>query len=230
MRFLSILLLPALAAATAVAPRTACVTDTLDNYIKLGSTGCQVGPLGVVDFVFTPLLGNNVTILASDVTVSPKAPGPGYSLDITSPKFTASGAEVVKYLIGYTWDPGDIRSLDDILNDPPTPPGFSSVTTVACLDAAFRGNICPTSTITLSVFDGIGVQLTALASFSPPVSTLGIRNTFDIEGGGADAGGSATIISFGNQSTVPEPATALTCLAALALLRRWRSSASRARG
>jgi hypothetical protein len=215
MRLLSILLLPAAALATAISPVPSCVTASLASYIALGSTGCQVGPLAVVDFSFTAVKGNNVTILPSDVTVTPVPSGPSYALQFSSPKFTASNSDIIRYLIAYTWDPGDIRSLDDVLNDPPIPPGFAKITSDICVDAAFTRGICPTFVTTLSVFDGIGTQLTASVVFTPPVATLGIRNTIDLEGGGP--GGSVTLNSFGSDVTVPEPGTALLGVLSVAL-------------
>jgi hypothetical protein len=221
MRLLSVLLLPAAALATTISPVPACVTASLASYIALGGTGCQVGPLAVVDFEFTALQGNTVTILPSDVTVTPVLSAPSYILQFSSPEFTASNSDVVRYLIAYTWDPGDIRSLDDVLNDPPIPPGFAKITTDICVDAAFTNGICPTFVTTISVFDGIGTQLTASVVFSPPAATLGIRNTIDLEGGGP--GGSVTVNSFGSDVTVPEPGTALLGVLSVALAGlRWR--------
>jgi hypothetical protein len=184
-----------------------------------------VGPLAVVDFSFTAVEGNNVTILPSDVTVTPVPSGPSYALQFSSPKFTASNSDIIRYLIAYSWDPGDIRSLDDVLNDPPIPPGFAKITSDICVDAVFTNGICPTFVTTLSVFDGIGTQLTASVVFTPPAATLGVRNTIDLEGGGP--GGSVTLNSFGSAVTVPEPGTALlgllsVVLAAMRGRKRWQ--------
>ena len=221
MRLLSVLLLPAAALATPVTPAVPCVVGSLSSYIALGSTGCQVGPLGVVNFSFAPLTGNNVTILAGDVTVTPIVTSPVFGLQFSSPEFTAAENDIVRYLLGYTWDPGDIRSLDDVLSDPPTPPGFAKITTDACIDAAFTDAVCPTSVATISVFDGIGTQLTASLTFAPPVGTVGINNTIDLEGGGP--AGSVTVNYFRNELTIPEPGTVLAGLIAVALAAFLRS-------
>jgi hypothetical protein len=216
MRLLSLLLLPAAALASPIAPVPACVTASLASYIALGGTGCQVGPLAVVDFSFTAVEGNNVTILPGDVTVTPVMSAPSYALQFSSPQFTASNSDIIRYLIAYTWDPGDIRSLDDVLSDPPIPPGFASITSDICVDAAFTNGICPTFVTTLSVFDNaFSSQLTASVVFTPPAATLGIRNTIDLEGGGP--GGSVTLNSFGSAVTIPEPGTALAGLLSVVL-------------
>ncbi len=62
------------------------VPDQLSNYILLGATGCQNGAFNVTDFSFSFISGN-VTILSSDITVTPFSGTDFYGLDFTSPKF-----------------------------------------------------------------------------------------------------------------------------------------------
>jgi hypothetical protein len=198
-----------------------CVTDPLSDYIALGTTGCQVGPLTVTNFSFSTIM-STVTILASDITVTPVVSGDTLELMFTSPEFDVSGSDMAKYLLSYTWDPGDIRGLEDVMYaNSPVFPGFASVTTVACEDAPFGAALCPTTTATLMVSDnGVTANLVDSTAFSPPIGTLGLRNTLELDGNGA----SSEIAGFSNVLTLPEPATWGTVLLALGLLslgRMW---------
>ena len=101
--------------------------------------------------------------------------------------------------------------------------GFANVTTVGCLNAAFVGGTCSTSTVSVTVFDNNGsTQFTDSVSFSP-VPVVGIRNIIDLQA----KGGSASFDSLSGGLVVPEPATWLYGAAALTLLaarlRRVRS-------
>ncbi len=197
-----------------------CVSTTLDVYEALGSGGCQIGGLVVKNFTYSFVSGSPV-VPDTAVTVTPIVSGESLTLDFTSPDFTVSGSTSTVYLLAYTWDPGDIRSLEDILNaNSPVPPGFAQITTVDCRDAAFIGSTCPTSTDTLIVNDdGITLNSPASVSFSPPVGILGIRNTIQLDGNGA----SSEIGGFENRITLPEPSAALPLLLlAPLLLRRLR--------
>ncbi len=198
-----------------------CVTDLLSNYIALGATGCQVGSMNVVNFSFSTIL-STVTINASDITVTPTVSAGTLELTFTSPKFDLSGSDMTRDLLAYTWDPGDVRGLEDIMSaNSPTFPGFASVTTVACKDAAFTGTTCPTSTATLMVTDnGITANLTDFTTFSPSIGIVGVRNTLELDGNGARS----DIAGFSNLIMLPEPATWMTsfALAALLVARRHR--------
>jgi hypothetical protein len=198
----------------------------LSTYINLGARGCQLGDLNVVNFSFTTIL-STVTILASDITVTPVVAGDTLELTFTSPKFNISGSDTAQYLIAYTWDPGDVRGIEDIMYaNSPVFPGFASVTTLACEDAAFTGTICPNNVATLMVTDnGITANLTDVATFSPPVGIVGVRNTLELDANGA----SSEIGGFSNILLMPEPSTWMTALLALGWLglRRRNSNSLR---
>jgi hypothetical protein len=194
---------------------TLCVTGTLASYEALGAGGCQIGSLNVVNFAYTPVSGD-VTIPDTAITVTPDA-APG-SLDLTFSSGLSSpisGGDSAVYLLSYTWDIGDIRSLEDILNsDPPVFPGLVRISTLDCEDAAFVGSSCIDATDTLVVSDNGNTHITpASVSFSPGVGLLGIRDTITLNGGGAGNGGSANYTSFENDLTItPEPSTVAPCL------------------
>src|SRR5581483_4644374 len=130
-----------------------CTTTTLNNYEALGSGGCQIGGLTVVNFSYSFVSGS-ATIPDTSITVTPTFVGNQFGLTFSSPNFSVTGSASAVYLLAYTWDPGDIRSLEDILNaNSPVFPGLAQITTVDCRDAAFTGSTCPNSTDTLVVSD-----------------------------------------------------------------------------
>src|SRR6266403_5459039 len=85
-----------------------CIPNLLSNYEAWGSTGCGVGPCTVKDFSYT-LIASNVVIADTDITVTPLFGPSRFGLQFSSTKFSVSGSEFAKYLLAYTWDPGDIR-------------------------------------------------------------------------------------------------------------------------
>jgi hypothetical protein len=199
---------------------TICVTDTLANYQALGLGGCQIGGLTVKDFSYDFVSGT-VTIPASSITVTPSTVGDTLGLTFSSAQFNLTGSASSVYRLAYTWDPGDIRSLEDILNNDPTvSPGLARITTLDCEDAAFSPT-CLTTTDTLVVLDdGSHPILTDSVSFLPPVGTLGIQNTIELH---ANTSGIAEFTSIENEITIPEPSTVAPCLlVALLMLRRLR--------
>jgi len=197
-----------------------CVTGTLDTYIALGAGGCQIGGVTVVNVSYTFVSGT-ISIPDTDITVTPSSGSDLIGLTFSSSDFSASGTNSAVYMLSYTWDPGDIRSLEDILNDPPSFPGLAQITTVDCEDAAFSPT-CLTSTDTLVVSDnGVTMVLDDSVSFSPTVGTLGIQNTIELEG---NRTGTGEFTSFENQIGVPEPSTIVPCLLlTVPMFRRWRS-------
>jgi hypothetical protein len=200
----------------------ACTVGTLASYEALPSGptgGCTIGNgIFVYNFTFNVVStsGGAVDLSASNINVAPTSVGVHASLGFAASGFSVTSGQAVTYLIGYTYDPfDDIVSMDD-LEDPPlaTGTGSSSITSVGCLNQAFVSNTCGTSTVSVNVFDNASTsQLSNLVSFSP-VQILGIQDTIALQGGT----GSAIFDGFTNESSVPEPATWLTCVTCLALL------------
>ncbi len=207
--------------ACAGAPRLSaslCVTDTLANYVA--SSGCTLGEFTLQGFTYMQISGT-VTIPASSITVTPLISGDLRSLTFSSASFNLSFPDSSVYLLGYTWDPGDIRSFEDILNaNSPVFPGFATIDTSLCENAAFTGATCANTIDTLQVTDnGISSTLTDTFVFSPGISIVGVRDRITLD---ATAGGSSEIASFVNQIVVPEPSAWL--VAPLGLGWVWRRS------
>jgi hypothetical protein len=198
-----------------------CVTASLAVYDAMPHSGCQVGTLTVKDFSYTFMSGT-VMIADTDITVTPITGTYMSSLMFSSMKWNISAPDTSMYLLGYTWDPGDIRSLEDILNtSTPVAPGLAKITTTGCRNAAFSAMTCPTSTDTIMVsHDGITPMLMASVMFSPSFGTLGILETIDLD---ASKGGSSEFSSFGNNlNLVPEPSTLAAGLLGALLMVCWR--------
>jgi len=200
------------------------VQATLASYIA--STGCTVESFFFSNFSFQvgSVSGGAVPIGSSDIMVTPltavlNSPG----LAFNSGGFSVTGAGAVSYIIGYTEDPeGDIRSMDDVLDDPVAPPGVGQIVSQGCLGFAFSPN-CSGPTVSISVFDdGIAPRLTDSVTFAG-VNTFGEQHTLSLDGHGT---GSVKINGFSSSSSmVPEPSTAWLAVpgaAALVFLRKMR--------
>ena len=102
-----------------------CVPDTLANY-ELLTTDCTVNGLSFSGFTFsaTPT-GTATAVAASGINVSPLTINGENGLLFSSPSgFSVSPGGALTYVITYVEDPdGDIRSMDDVLDDPVTLPG-----------------------------------------------------------------------------------------------------------
>lgn len=192
-----------------------CVTGTLASYEALGAGGCTLDGHLVKSFSYSMISGT-VTIPDTSIIVTPSVGFDSMWLTFSSTDFSVSGTDSAVYLLAYTWDPQDIRSLEDILNaNSPVYPGLAMITTEDCEDAAFSGAACPTSTDTIVVSDdGHTLISPTSVSFSPPLTVLGIRDTIELDGNGA----SSEFTSFENLLTVPEPSTLEPCLLLAALV------------
>jgi hypothetical protein len=209
--------------AFAVAPvllATPCTTGTLASYIALGATGCMDGTFNVEDFTFT-VISTTITVTTSDITVTPSTTANNFSLQFSSSLFNVTGTNSIDVQIGYLWDPGDISSLRELMNDPPVFPGESSVTIDACLNANFVDNSCPTTQESTQLFDDQIVRtLNSVIVFPPGVTSLGMLDTIYLAG---NTTGSADITNFSDTVVAtPEPATLLLVPAAAGVLFAWR--------
>jgi hypothetical protein len=198
-----------------------CVPGTLFSYEALGTTGCMVGNLTALSFSFSVLSNFGVTtpLTDSQITVTPTSGGRVLgSLNFASTGFSVGMSQSIQYLIAFTWDPhDDIQSMDDIMDPPFATNGLANVTTVGCMGAAFVVSTCSTSTATVMVFDNNGTTQFTNSTSITPSQILGIRNTITLQAG-SGAGSGAGFDSFFTQASIPEPATWLSCAAALTLL------------
>jgi hypothetical protein len=163
--------------------------------------------------VATPLTDTQITVTP---TFGGRALG---SFNFASSGYNVGISQSIQYLIAYTLDdPHDgIQSMDDIMDPPFATNGLANVTTLGCLGAPFVGSTCSTSTATVMVFDNNGTTQFTNSTNITPSQILGIRQTITLQAG-SGAGSGAGFDSFSSQASIPEPATWLSCAAALALL------------
>jgi hypothetical protein len=215
LRFALLLLVVLGAAQTMLA--APCVAAPLSVYDGLGFT-CTFGPFTLTDFAFSLVLssGGPITITDASVLVTPVTSPLRYGLDFSSAGWTVSSGQTAVYLLAYTWDPGPVRSLEEVMNDPPVPPGSSTILTDICIGAAFVGATCSGTPASVTVSDP-GLMSNSV-SFTPPISgIIGIRHTITLD---ASTGGSADITNFTSTVVIPEPGTFAGGLFALALAAR----------
>jgi hypothetical protein len=223
MRFLKAVSLWTLTAGSALFGNV-CIPDTLANYIALPPGGCLDGIYNVKDFAFT-VISSTVPITANNINVIPGGPD-NFSLQFSSPLFNVSGANSIDVQIAYFWDPGDVRSIGEVMDDPPVFPGQSSVSIATCENSNFILNVCPTIEANALLFDNQHVRtLYASIGFPPGVTTLGMQDTVDLQ-----ANGKSADINFYKDIITPEPSALILGLlpaglgVALGLRRRRQHS------
>jgi hypothetical protein len=217
-----------------------CEAGTLAHYEALPN-GCALGTgytFTFSDFTFQILSASSsepASEIAAAINVTPVfSPDRQLSLSFSSPFFSASSGQSVKYLIGYTEDPPppEIIRVSSALNtDPPVYPGMAKVTTDLCVYAAFNDGDCPGTLFTLTVSDnGISSHLfDQTPDFSPVATILGVQDTISLD---ASTGGSASFTSFEDGTSItgiPEPASVWLLASAgmlLLLVRRVRAKSS----
>jgi len=199
-----------------------CFPATLFVYDNLPPAGCTIGQLTANNFSFSVLSNVGVATPLTDtqITVTPTFGGRALgSFNFASSGYNVGISQSIQYLIAYTLDdPHDhIQSMDDIMDPPFATNGLANVTTLGCLGAPFVGSTCSTSTATVMVFDNNGTTQFTNSTNITPSQILGIRQTITLQAG-TGAGSGAGFDSFSSQASIPEPATWLSCAAALALL------------
>lgn len=193
----------------------ACISgNTLDTYVALGASGCDVGAVTAKDFAFSVVsFGGGPTLLAdTDIVVTTSISLNRYGLIFSAPGtpgFSVSGSQFVNYLIAYTWDPSaDLRGLEDILD-----PGEVNIVTDGCVGVAFVGPLCGGTPIQLNVFQGTKTQLKD-KTFFPGVAVVGVRHNIGLDAKGTNA----RFDSLENYILLPEPGTWTLAFAGLLLL------------
>ena len=188
-----------------------CVTGTVQSYVNLGATGCEIGHLTFYDFKFTAIGATAGAHLftASEVNIAPLVDvnGEGFSVVPLVPMSVVSGQNTdfeLLYLVKVT-DGSNI--IDDIylkVNGSQTPPGFARVVEVYCAGQTnpfVVNQICPGNPSgTANTFIRDAGQ-TAFAAF-PLTNAVGVLK--DIDANAVD-GGTARIDSVINQFSLILP-------------------------
>src|SRR5262249_765932 len=94
-----------------------CGTALLSVYDAPSFT-CDMGPFTLKNFSFSSI-SSTVTILDSDITVTPDFGVNSFGLTFSSENFRVTGSDFAKYLLAYTVDPGDIRGFLELMDTDP---------------------------------------------------------------------------------------------------------------
>jgi MYXO-CTERM domain-containing protein len=248
------LLLPALVLAFTVFPTpgfsATCISDTLDQYVALGSTGCTLDNGSLLNFTGFSFVANNGSIDATQIEVTPDAVdlGGGFIFCATAGTACAfggpntdlepfsGGTTGLNFTIGYDWnfpvliDPWVASA--DVNGDPPT--GNVTITETFCADPHLvSANVAEFTVCTNGPYP---TGQTFVATFpndpesyhfavDPPAAFNGIVGlNFDI--GPNSTLGALSATNNVVTSLTPEPVTSFLGLGGLtliAVLRRRRS-------
>jgi hypothetical protein len=211
-----------------------CATDSLANYIALGSGGCTIGSDTFASFaVITPGTAGATAINPTVVTVTPS----GGTTDPTltfSMNLTAVSGQQLEAFFNYTVAGAAFTS--DTLNLTPASESIDGTVT-DIQNYCFGGNFGPGGVTGCAGTNGALLGLDGAQNIDsttiPGVTSLGITDDFVIDGGPPnDPGSAATAGTFADQFTAtssasptPEPGALLLTalgfsLAALRTIRR----------
>jgi hypothetical protein len=200
-----------------------CMPGTLDAYIGLGSTGCQIGTTQFSDFASLEIPSAATQIDPSAVLVSPvnDLNGPGLEFVLNQ---TADAGEFFDVRFGYNVSNNTFSGITLFLTGP-FATGDGVVTTIEEIwpGAPFDPFYINPASSTIIVFAIEGINDTFEQLTFPPVTSIGVIKDIGVDGG---LTGTGTLLSATNQFTVsqpiPEPATILLVAAGLGYLGIYR--------
>jgi len=209
-------------------PIPACMTQTLDNYINLGMTGCAIDDKIFAGFSYTPPNGVNPT--ARQITVTPITTplNPGFTFT-ADPEWEVNGADASYLLTYHVFVRGAaIKDASLLLRGEFTVNQASiGVLENLCLEGIFDATgacFFGTFDFLLATFPGgnIGEDAT---TFRPPVFFIDVATELMLSAGNAS---SAVLPSFREQfSEVPAPSSMLLLSVGLAGALRWLKRSGR---
>ena len=199
-----------------------CTPGSLDTFIALGASGCEVGAFSVKNFSFSSQSGDNfVQVAPSDVDVNAALVGGSVQVNFGSDKFDITGDQRISAFLDYTIDPQP-PILDDMgiafSAFSPVAPGFARLSADICAGGLLSNSCQGGAFARLDLADfGHGNPnnvLSALFKFPNPVSLVDVRLSLDMQANGA----SSQIDGIGTVTdVVPEPSTFATVFGAALL-------------
>ena len=202
----------ALAAAAPVFGAACPATGTVQDYINLGATGCEIGDKNFSSFVFTPSSGGGATQLtAAGITVTPISNGGASGTEIGlqfnslwtagSNAFTDTTIQFVVTIVG-----GGAFLIDDastVQAGAFTGTGSASVTEGICGPVP-----CSPTTSTNTINTAGTTILSDHITFTPTGSILAIKD-IGVSGGTNGTASLSQVTDTFSQTAVPEPASVL---------------------
>jgi hypothetical protein len=201
------------------------VTDSLADYLLLGSPGCELGSATLADFTLGPALPFSTPIAPSDVTVTPSLIPGGLALDF-SLALSAIDTALLDIMIRYTVSGLTAnRKTLSLLGGDATGNGVVTGVDDTCVGGLF-GGVDPSAPCAGTALTSIVLE-NAFGPISPDSKTFAGSSFFDVFTEiTLDGGGAGTASLDGSVRTelrdVPEPATVLLVASGLsiALVRR----------
>lgn len=209
-----------------------CMTNTLESYISLGSSGCEIGGSTFSGFEALPPITGALPIMPGNISITPVQSGNMVGLDVMI-NSTASAREVRQALLGYmVMAPAITGTMVTLSGTSVTGGAFVTDIQNYCAGGSFLpGDVtgCTGSADDSLVILNAGSQ----QAMFPAVSTLNVVHDFTLDAfeGGTASGGMVMdrfTVTAGPEP-VPEPQTyILLSSALLAIALRGRSRSHRA--
>lgn len=183
----------------------ACISETLDNYLTLGSGGCSVGDLTFTDFQYL-----SSTVAAGSILVDPNTSTPGETgLEFNNFWGAAPGFSVDSS-ISFTVTCNDGCLIDDVVL---VAGGAGATTPGAIADASETSPALMGTSLSVGAAFGSPTVLTDSDTTFRPVGSLTVTKDIGASGGGLNTGighgaqisDVTNLFSTTNTSTVPEP-------------------------
>jgi hypothetical protein len=208
-----------LAAATrgVIHAQPVCVTDTLQNYENLGSTGCTIDGFTFFDFTFAGMANSGSPPIATasniDVTPATSPSGPTIEFSSTPTYFTLTGSESATYNINYGVDPGPVIGGESLSLDPPQ--GDVSITQDYFPNTPPGCGDCPFFPLTVTPLNP-----NASLTFPAPTSQVAVTTDISITSTPAQSAGFDSFANTTDLTTTatPEPAPGVLLTAGCAIL------------
>ncbi len=195
-----------------------CVSDTLTNYISMGS--CEIGSNTLTDFAALTTIPTGATLVApATITVTPVfASAFGFGLDFGIGGLAATPGAFLDFLGSYRVAGNNYARTSLLVDGVPAPDGVLTAIADICPAGTFPTGIgsCTSgvaSQMALAQLVGDGPQMDQLALALP--GSIAVITDIGIDTGSV---GDISLVVVGNRFAVPAPSVPILLLGGLAAL------------